>query len=338
MIARARSSVYNFLACAFASAKAGTSAVGLDALLTELPESLRQEVERLIAVTGNNGNLARIYQRLFIGPTRPRVYPYESCYRDPSRRVAGPWATQVAAQYARESLTTAGLLPDHIAAELAFLAHLVAREADARAANDQTAAGQYREQQAAFLQQHLLVWAPEFCWRLQGETDHPFFVALARLLSTWLELEAVHFGLQDAADSAPAYPTAVVVRLCTLCDVCTEACPTAALCSSWVDGEVRLTLEPDGCTGCRICAQVCPFKALRLSDKPVAGVLMCSPLLPCPDCGRPALPLAFWQRLARRLDPSGLAAVAARRCPACKQSRAFRCPSDERQVSPSVHF
>lgn len=318
--AQTRHRLYTLLARAFSPPEAGMDPLVLDEALAEFSS---QDFRSLRDLGGPGGrhNLMQAYQRLFIGPARPRVDPYESCYRDPRRRVAGPWAARVAAWYAREGLTCDGRLPDHIAAELAFMAHLAAREADAWVRKDEGAAQQYREQQVAFLQAHLLAWAPAFCQRLQDHANHPFYRALARLLSTWLELEAAHLGLRDTNRPAPAYPSAVVARLCTLCGICTEACSTGALRLEWREGEARLLLEMDGCTGCRVCADVCPFKALRLGDRPVAGILAHSSLLPCPDCGQLALSLAFWRRLTRRLHPSDPAAVAARRCPECKRVR-----------------
>lgn len=288
-----------------------------------LPAALRDEVDRLSATASSNGGLTPAYQRLFVGPARPGVYPYESCYRDPNRRLAGPWAERVAARYTAEGLACPGLLPDHIAAELAFMAHLAAREAEAEDSWEEDAARQYRAQQAAFLRQHLLIWGPEFCRQLQAATDHPFYTAVAQTLLAWLELEAEHFELRGAAEATPAYPATVVARLCTLCGVCAEACPTQALRLTWTDWEARLSIEWAECTSCRLCAEVCPFKALKLADAPATGVLARSSLLPCPDCGRPALPHAFWQRLRRGLEPGDPAAVAARRCPECTPPMSF---------------
>ena len=324
-----RSCTYAFLARAFAPPPSGEAPVVWEDAPAGLTASLRDEVDWLIVIAGGNSDLTLVYQRLFLGPARPRVYPYESCYRDPARRLAGRWAEQVAAQYAAEGLTAAagpsdgsghGLLPDHIAAELAFMAYMTDREANALAAGDQDTAERCRRQQASFLQLHLLAWAPEFCRQVQHATQHPFYTSLARLLADWLALEADHLGLRNAAEAAPAYPTHVVARLCTLCGVCADVCQPQTLHLTWADDEARLVLAPDGCTGCRLCAEVCPFKALKLSDRPVIGVLASSPLLRCPDCGRPSLPEAFWKRLTRCLKPSDPAAVAARRCATCRAS------------------
>ncbi|RME85988.1 MAG: 4Fe-4S dicluster domain-containing protein [Caldilineae bacterium] len=316
--AHVRSRIYTGLAQALTPSAGSGLVLAWTEIPAGLPAFLRRQVVRLKRLAGNNGDLVPAYRRLFVGPARPRVYPYESCYRDTERRLAGPWAEQVAAWYATEGLIVPELQPDHIAAELAFMAHLTALEAQAASAGNERAAGQYRRREAAFLRQHLLAWAPEFCRQVQAADEHPFYVGVARLLATWLEWEAAHLGLSDAA-AAVAYPTRVVARLCTLCGVCAEACSVQALKVTWADGEARLTLEPAGCIGCRLCAQVCPFNALRLGDTAAAGLLASSPLLPCPQCGRPALPEAFWRHMQRRLD-SGPAAAAARRCAHCKAS------------------
>jgi TorA maturation chaperone TorD/Pyruvate/2-oxoacid:ferredoxin oxidoreductase delta subunit len=310
--------LYTFLAGAFLPPTEQANLCLSEESLARLPAALREEVEGIGLADGREEELAAAYQRLFVGPARPRVYPYESCYRDPQARLAGPWAAQLSTWYAREGLAPIHLQPDHIAVELAFMAHLAGQEAKARTSGDQATAMQYLEQQAAFLQQHLLVWAPEFCRRLQGESDHPFYTGLSRLLSGWLEIEALRFGLHRTGESALAYPSVVVARVCTLCGVCADACQPRALRLAWIDGEARLLFDAQDCTGCRLCADVCPFQALRLGPQPASGTLVSSPLLPCPDCGRSAVPLAFWRHLSRRLDTADPVYGAARRCPACR--------------------
>ena len=313
--------LYTFLARAFLPPTEEQAPFHLpEESLAGLPAALREEVEGIVLANGRDEYLAAAYQRLFVGPARPQVYPYESCYRDPQARLAGPWAAQLSTCYAQEGLAPINLQPDHIAAELAFMAHLAGREAKASTSGDQATARQYREQQATFLQQHLLVWAPEFCRRLQCETDHPFYTGLSCLLSSWLEKEALRFGLRRTGEPVLAYPSVVVTRVCTLCGVCADACQPAALRLAWIDGEARLLFDAHDCTGCRLCADVCPFRALRLGSQPASETLVSSPLLPCPDCGRPAVPLAFWQHLSRHLDTDDPVYWAARRCPACRQS------------------
>ncbi|RME85396.1 MAG: 4Fe-4S dicluster domain-containing protein, partial [Caldilineae bacterium] len=149
---------------------------------------------------------------------------------------------------------------------------MAAQEEAAASVGDEEEARRYRDAQAAFLRDHLLVWGPTFCRRLAREAEHPFYAALARRLAAWLEEEAERFGLRRADAGPPAYPVAVKARLCTLCGVCAEACTPGALRLRWADGEAQLYLVSEACTGCRLCAEVCPFKALRLGEQPTAGV------------------------------------------------------------------
>src|SRR3972149_6511120 len=65
------------------------------------------------------GDLEVEYNRLFVGPGMPRVYPYESLYRDSTGLVMGPSAGEVLQAYRRAGLAvnTAFIeLPDHLAA------------------------------------------------------------------------------------------------------------------------------------------------------------------------------------------------------------------------------
>ncbi len=326
-----RSQRYAFLARAFMPPESGEEPA-VSAEVRALWPSLPSEAQALTEAWHGNGDLRSAYQRLFLGPARPRVDAYESCYRGAERRLAGPWAAQVAALYADEGLTVEGLLPDHIAAEMAFMAHLAAQEAAAASAGDEEARQRYHDAQAAFLRQHLLVWGLAFSQRLEREATHPFYTALARLLAAWLDEEAERFGLRQADAVALAYPVAVKTRLCTLCGVCAEACTPGALHLRWEGREAQLRLEPEGCTGCRLCAEVCPFKALKLGDAPTSRILVRSPLLPCPDCGRLALPEAFWQRITRRLASTDPAAVAARRCRACREEAVRAVTAVERRA------
>ena len=79
--------------------------------------------------------LEQEFTRLFLGPGRPVAHPYESVYRE--GRMMGETTLDVRRRLAEEGLTANGQrLPDHVAIELAFMAHLTAREALAWDAGD----------------------------------------------------------------------------------------------------------------------------------------------------------------------------------------------------------
>ncbi len=131
------------------------------------------------------------YNRLFVGPGRPQVPPYESVYRDP-RGLMGATAQNVAQRYAQAGLgmsTDYHDLPDHVATELGFMAYLAQQEAESNGQEAEAWAGQER----AFLQDHLGTWLPHFCHRVQEASRHPFYTALAELTSTFVGLDVQQF-------------------------------------------------------------------------------------------------------------------------------------------------
>lgn len=194
----------------------------------------------------------REYQRLFVGLSRPAVYPYESCYREPDGQLAGPWMAQVAALYANEGLTPTGLLPDHIVAELAFMAHLTACQAEAETRGDEASAQGYREKQVAFLRDHLVRWVPTFCEQVLAHTDDPFYTAAARLLQDVLTAEVEHSVPGSGGAGEPRSRGAEEQSPPHLC--------TSAPRPKWWS----LVIDPDRCILCGVCADVCQPGALVL--------------------------------------------------------------------------
>lgn len=112
------------------------------------------------------------YARLFIGPAGPPCPPYESVYRDGDGHdlgpVMGPATIAVDHWYRSFGLENApeqADLPDHIATELEFCAHLASEGMDDRL-----------EQ---FLDEHLRTWTTAFLDRVEVETREPFYASLA---------------------------------------------------------------------------------------------------------------------------------------------------------------
>ncbi|MFC7114650.1 molecular chaperone [Natronoarchaeum sp. GCM10025703] len=116
------------------------------------------------------------HARLFVGPGEPRCPPYESVYRNESADVLGPAAHDVVQWYQEYDL---GLdpdwpdLPDHVATELEFAAYLLAR-------GETTAC-------ESFLDEHPEQWLDEFLADVKGETEEPFYEALAEVTAASLE-------------------------------------------------------------------------------------------------------------------------------------------------------
>ncbi len=133
------------------------------------------------------GDLAVEYARLFIGPGPGLAPPYESAYAGQIQRFYGEAFSEVAAVLRDEGLEVGrefGAPPDHVAVELAIMQHLAERSPTIEAA-DADAARSYRKQ-LAFLQGHLLGWAPRWAEDVARETVSGFYREAAGLLVAFL--------------------------------------------------------------------------------------------------------------------------------------------------------
>lgn len=135
------------------------------------------------------------YARLFIGPGRPAVSPYETIYEGKARAIrpllmVSPAAMAVEQAYREAGVTVAAGLrepPDHFAAEAEFLYYLGHKEAGCWTAGDRAGAEAWQERARVFLAAHLGGWGQEFCRLVEAESRHPFYRAAARCAAALLE-------------------------------------------------------------------------------------------------------------------------------------------------------
>lgn len=142
-------------------------------------------------------DLAGDYARLIGGPGRVIAPPYESVYRDSRGWVMGEWAVDVKRAYEDAGLALSDSfteLPDHIAAELSFMAYLCGQEKDAWEEGDVAAVQRSADRQAAFLKKHLSQWVSPFTERIVRNARTDVFRNVARLLRSFVELEMVESG------------------------------------------------------------------------------------------------------------------------------------------------
>ncbi len=265
------------------------------------------------------------YARLFVGPGRPVAHPYESVHRE--GWVMGDCTLAVRQSYAVEGLAPEGhSLPDHVALELEFMAHLARREAEARERDDEEEALACLRQQEAFLGEHLGRWLPRFCQQVLAGEAHPFYASLAQ--RTWehvaQDMAQVRTWLNAAEPAERGSWTVTVSPECTLCGLCVRLCPREALRLIQDEDEMCLRFDPAPCDGCAACQQWCPEGAVTIELLPSAEgqrVLMRSPLATCPGCGQPYLSVAL---LAQVLEQAAGDDEELRRrltlCAACKAS------------------
>ncbi|MGH7263873.1 MAG: TorD/DmsD family molecular chaperone [Candidatus Rokuibacteriota bacterium] len=127
------------------------------------------------------------YTRVFLGPQRPPVYPYESYYLT-GRVLDRPLAA------VRGFLREVGLAreadfsepEDHLAFELEVMRRLLARQAGSPDADGEA---RWLRLQGAFLRDHLLVWGPAVSRDLAAAEGAAFYRGVGRLLEGFLDLE-----------------------------------------------------------------------------------------------------------------------------------------------------
>ncbi|HXH14019.1 MAG TPA: molecular chaperone TorD family protein [Alphaproteobacteria bacterium] len=126
------------------------------------------------------------YTRLFIGPHALPAPPYESVYREPLWGVMGETTLAVRQAYEAAGFALdpeARELPDHVAAELEFLACLSDEQAAAWSVVDEARAMHWLRHEHAFLEAHLGQWLPAFAERVVAAAAVPFYSGLARIAS-----------------------------------------------------------------------------------------------------------------------------------------------------------
>ncbi|MDP3062671.1 MAG: molecular chaperone TorD family protein [Chloroflexota bacterium] len=163
-----------------------------------------EAMELALAGLPSGTGLAVEYTRVFVGPERAEAYPYESMYRD--GEIMGQTTRQVAACYERAGLAVSAAfkdLPDHITAELEFMACLCVQELNARQQGDGKKSARFRREREAFLEEHLAMWVPMFAERVTTRCTSPFYRGLARLLREVTAASASKVARREKSSTAP---------------------------------------------------------------------------------------------------------------------------------------
>ncbi len=136
------------------------------------------------------------HARLFTGPGRPEVAPFETAYVDAENvgvnRLYGPSAAGVARWYRQFGLEKAsdhGDLPDFVATEFEFLYALAQREAAARLEGLEDEARMLRRETDRFLREHPARWIVAFADAVRAASPHRVYAAFAELAAIHLATE-----------------------------------------------------------------------------------------------------------------------------------------------------
>lgn len=140
------------------------------------------------------------FEALLRFPGPAYICPYESSYRGRKQikdltqwgLLNGPSTRAVQRFYQNEHLSVRSELadfPDHIGAEMTFMACLCRKMAQALNTGNETIAEKLQEKQKHFLQKHLLQWSKDFAKEMRSKASTLFYRCLADLLSNFLEME-----------------------------------------------------------------------------------------------------------------------------------------------------
>ena len=136
--------------------------------------------------------VATEYAELFVGPRAPLAPLYESVYVGPLHRLNTDVTMQVRRFYERMGLEVVkrNTVPnDHMGLELEFMAALCAREAQAWGSGDVDEAQMLRDEEAAFLKEHLGMWTDAFAARVSEAYCADYYDAWTRFVQTFVAEE-----------------------------------------------------------------------------------------------------------------------------------------------------
>ncbi len=130
------------------------------------------------------------FSKLFVGPYEMSAAPYGSVYLEEGRKMMGDSTLDVKNRYREAGLDTAETFkdaPDHISAELEFMYYLIFKEIEAFSKSDTESAVGFIQKQKSFLNDHLMVWVPEFTSSIIENAENPFYLNLANATETFLK-------------------------------------------------------------------------------------------------------------------------------------------------------
>ena len=130
------------------------------------------------------------FSRLFVGPYEMPAAPYGSVYLEEGRKMMGDSTLDVKIRYREAGLNTAKTFkdaPDHISAELEFMYYLIFKEIEAFSKSDTEAAIDFIQKQKSFLEDHLMLWVPQFTANIIENAETSFYQNLAKATETFLK-------------------------------------------------------------------------------------------------------------------------------------------------------
>lgn len=119
-----------------------------------------------------------------------RIPPYEGSNVAINAGGVTPRLADIAGFYRALGVRVRGDRPDHVVAELEFMALLLLREADATASGDRDAAGTCGDVTRAFLRDHVGTWLRAWAARIGAQPDLAPWAPVAATAAAFVEFEA----------------------------------------------------------------------------------------------------------------------------------------------------
>jgi len=137
------------------------------------------------------------FARLFLGPGRPAVLPYETFYgrqyKDSSPTLMlSPEAESVGQAYRQAGVALANAKnepTDHFATECEFVYYLCTQELASMARDDQATAALWQAKRVAFLDDHLARWYGRFLTAVEEGARAEFYRVWARLAAALIAVD-----------------------------------------------------------------------------------------------------------------------------------------------------
>ena len=127
------------------------------------------------------GEIVQEFHNLFMVPTGPYVFPFESCYEGRTEtapgRLMGKPAGEVKNYYTHcgfEQASETPELPDHAGVEMSFLQALAEREANAWRRREPGQAAGWCKLYVAFYKDHASRWIPDLCAEVEKRAIHDY--------------------------------------------------------------------------------------------------------------------------------------------------------------------
>lgn len=195
--ARVRADVYAFLSSVipYPTAKPNLGILEHVAFEDGPLEAARQAV---VAAETDVESMRAQHRILFPAVESQDAPSYETAYSKHDVFRQGQVMADVAGFYRAHGLKSGGKRkdrPDGIGSQLEFLGFLAAKQDQALADDNQDAADLCVETQQLFLADHVGGWAPEYGRRVAAVSDDPFYDAVGRFLTAWLDSDMERLGI-----------------------------------------------------------------------------------------------------------------------------------------------